>query len=60
MKFRDGMKVQVVRLLDPFTNKKYLGKVGRIMKVSDKGYHVLLDDWFDECTFMESELEAVG
>lgn len=59
MKLRDGQKVQVVRLLDPFTNKKYLGKVGRIMKVDKYGYHVILDDWFDEHTFVEGELEPV-
>ena len=61
-KLRDGTKVRVVRLLDPFTNKKYLGKVGRIMKVN-KGYYVLLEgmgEHEEEHTFMEGELEAVG
>lgn len=53
MKFRVGTKVRVVRLLDKFTNPKYLGKV------SGLGYFVLLDDWPDEATFMEAELEAV-
>lgn len=59
MKFRVGTKVRVVRLLDKFTNPKYLGKVGRVVNVSEVGYHVLLNDWSDEATFMEGELEAI-
>lgn len=60
MKFRVGTKVRVVRLLDKFTNPKYLGKVGTVQNADDYGYHVVMDNTGSDATFMESELEAVG
>lgn len=57
MKFRVGTKVRVVRLLDKLGRRRFLQKVGRVMLVDEEGYHVLLDDWPDEDTFEEGELE---
>lgn len=50
---------RVVRLQPPYTDTMHVGKVGRVLKIGAKGYHVLLDPFDEEATFQEEELELV-
>lgn len=62
VKFSPGQKVcvaRVVRLQPPYTDTMHVGKVGRVLKIGAKGYHVLLDPFDEEATFQEEELELV-
>jgi len=56
MTLEPGQKVRVVRLLVGHTDVRHIGEVGRILKISAKGYHVLLDSFDEEAIFQEGEL----